>query len=57
MPHKQNMQVWEPWRDEFQRICDIGGQLGCPDPEQYREFFEEGYTPAEAYREDVIAGM
>jgi hypothetical protein len=48
--------TFDEWKDEFTRICKIGTQLGHPDPEVYREYYEEGYTPAEAYIEDVLAG-
>jgi hypothetical protein len=53
MPHKQDMTWWETWSKELKRVLMLRyGSNVFPEIEDYRIFFQDGLTPAEAVIED-----
>jgi hypothetical protein len=53
MPHKQDMTWWETWSEELKKVLMLRyGSNVFPEIKDYRVFFQEGLTPAEAVIED-----
>ena len=50
---KRDMTERTFWEDELRRVYNCAGMPGAPDCKAYRDYFAEGYTPAEAYLEDL----
>ncbi len=48
-------QSWDEWKRDLV-ACAAADDMGAIDPDDYRDFYDDGYTAADAWAEDMQNG-
>lgn len=49
-------QSWDDWKRDL-AACAAKDGMGGIDPDDYRDFYDDGYEPSDAWHEDQIIGI
>ena len=49
-------QSWENWKRDLVACAALDG-MGEIDPDSYRDFYDDGYLPSDAWYEDQCSGI